>query len=176
MNNDHTEIFGAFEYDESMTYEELLSVEDRFIDELERLLQDAGTEHLEFSPLGDALMFQCAYAGYKLYIFRKLAQEVAAVLPGGISGRIVCLAHNLVDQRIFWLKRGEWCEESRSIPRAAPGGLRVRQAPAARETDAEDVDAGDADAGEGKARADQAEEQAPAAEEDAQGSDSKKAE
>ena len=78
MNNDHTEIFGAFEYDESMTYEELLSVEDRFIDELEQLLQDAGTEHLEFSPLGDALMFQCAYAGYKLYIFRKLAQDIKA--------------------------------------------------------------------------------------------------
>ncbi|MCR5563140.1 MAG: hypothetical protein K6F46_07200 [Desulfovibrio sp.] len=163
MKNDRTEIFGAFEYDESMTYEELLSVEDRFIEDLGRLLQDACTEHVEFSPLGDALMFQCAFAGHKLYIFRKLAQEVAAVLPSGISGRIVCLAHNLVDQRIFWLTRGEWREESRAIPREGPEELRVWQVPTAPESDSVDAEAGDA-----QALTDEAEKQTPAAESDTQ--------
>ena len=91
MDKNRSEIFGQFSYDESLTYEELLDVENTLTADLEALLQRAGAAHLDFTPLGDALMCQCAFETHKLYVYRKIAQEAAALLPRGVTGRLLCV-------------------------------------------------------------------------------------
>ena len=95
MDKNRSEVFGQFSYDESLTYEELLDVESTLIADLEALLMRAGATHLDFTPLGDALMCQCAFEAHKLYVYRKIAQEAAALLPRGVTGRLLCLDKSL---------------------------------------------------------------------------------
>lgn len=125
MEHISSEIFGHFVYDESLTYEELLHVEDNFISSIENLLLRAEAEHIDFMPLGDALMFQCDFTGHKLYIFRKLACELATLLPDKISGRMCCLSHDLEACHLYWLRPNEWQEQSIAMPQIAPQDLKT---------------------------------------------------
>ncbi|MBD5641783.1 MAG: hypothetical protein HDQ91_05135, partial [Desulfovibrio sp.] len=61
MDKNQSEIFCEFTYPESMTYEDLIEYEKLLIDNLDALFRDSGAEHLDFTPLGDILMMQCAF-------------------------------------------------------------------------------------------------------------------
>ncbi len=127
MDKNTSEIFGHFDYDESLTYEELLSIEDSLMAEIERLLQRAGAVHVDFTPLGDTLRFQCAFEEHKLYIFRRIVHLIAEILPKGISGRMLCIDKTLAGQHMFWFAPGQWQEEAFALPHLAPEGLKVWQ-------------------------------------------------
>ncbi len=88
MDKNRSELFAHFSYDDSLTYEALLEVEEELTREVEQLLQRAGAAHLDFTPLGDALMFQCVFEANRLYVYRKIALEIAALLPQGVRGRL----------------------------------------------------------------------------------------
>ncbi|MBQ7586157.1 MAG: hypothetical protein IJU40_07935 [Desulfovibrionaceae bacterium] len=120
----NTELFGHLVYSESFTYDELLDTEERLMQDIEYLLDRAEAEHMEFNPLGDALMFQCEFTHNKLYIFRKLACELVKVLPQGITGRLLYLSHNLGFQALYWLKPREWQEQITKFSLDPPEGLR----------------------------------------------------
>ena len=105
MDKTSSEIFGNFVYDESLTYDELLHTEETLTSAIEDLLKRAGAEHVDFTPMGDSLMLQCSCQGHKIYIFRKLACELAEILPQKISGRICCLSHGLDTCHVYWLNK-----------------------------------------------------------------------
>ncbi|MCR5813620.1 MAG: hypothetical protein K6G15_03895 [Desulfovibrio sp.] len=116
MDKTSSEIFGNFLYDESLTYDELLHTEETLTYAIEDLLKRAGAEHVDFTPMGDSLMLQCCCQGHKIYIFRKLACELAEILPPKISGRICCLSHALNTCHVYWLRKNTWQEASLAIP------------------------------------------------------------
>ena len=125
MDKNRSELFAHFSYDASLTYEALLEAEEELTREVELLLQRAGAAHLDFTPMGDALMFQCVFEAHRLYVYRKIALEIAALLPEGVRGRLLCLDKDFTSMHVFWLRSGQWQEEERPIPVAPPEGLKV---------------------------------------------------
>jgi hypothetical protein len=125
MDKTSSEIFGHFIYDESLTYDELLKLEDFFRNEIQDLLERAEAQNIDFTPLGDSLMVQCSFDGHKVYIFRKIACDLAENLPGTISGKLVCISHSLDACHIYWLHSKKWEEQTFPIPHAAPEGLKM---------------------------------------------------
>lgn len=126
MGRYQCEMFGQFVYGDILTYEELQDVEALFIPRLDELLQQAGAAHVDFTPTGDILLVQCAFEAQKLYIFRKLAQEVAALLPQSVRGNLLFLKKDLSVQHLYWLEAGCWREEERPLPESAPQHLPAR--------------------------------------------------
>lgn len=125
MDKNRSELFAHFSYDDSLTYEALLEAEEALTREVELLLQRAGAAHLDFTPMGDALMFQCVFDAHRLYVYRKIALEIAALLPAGVRGRLLCLDKDFTSMHVFWLRPGQWQEEERPIPVAPPENLKV---------------------------------------------------
>ena len=80
---------------------------------------------IPFVYMGDALMFQCVFEAHRLYVYRKIALEIAALLPEGVRGRLLCLDKDFTSMHVFWLRSGQWQEEERPIPVAPPEGLKV---------------------------------------------------
>lgn len=120
MDKFNTELFGEFTYAEYLTYEALLLYEARLMEKLDQVLQDAGAEHIDFSPLGDILMFQCAFVAQNLEILRDIADELASLLPKGVRGRIICLQKDLSSYHALWIARGQWQEKEYALPRKGP--------------------------------------------------------
>lgn len=130
MDKNRSEIFGQFSYDESLTYEELLDVERALTADLEGVLQRAGAAHLDFTPLGDVLMCQCAFETHQLHVYRAIVQEAAALLPRGVTGRLLCVDKSLAALHVYWIQPGQWQEEERPVPVEPPQGLETCYAPA----------------------------------------------
>lgn len=120
MDKNQSEIFGEFSYPESMTYESLLDCEKLLIEQLDNIFLDAGAEHLDFTPLGDILMMQCAFEIKNLEIMRDISQEIGAILPPGVTGRLLCVEKNLVSCHIFWIQKGQWQEKGYKLPKHGP--------------------------------------------------------
>ena len=120
MDKNQCEVFVSFTYAESLTYEELLDAEGALMAGLEELLQAAGGEHLDFTPLGDMLRCQCAFESVDLENFRSIAAQVAAILPAGITGRLLALDKSLAGMELFWVQKGAWQEAGLPVPVTAP--------------------------------------------------------
>ena len=146
MDKNRSELFAHFSYDDSLTYEALLEVEENLTRDVEQLLQRAGAAHLDFTPLGDALMSQCVFEAHRLYVYRKIALEIAALLPQGVRGRLLCVDKNFDSMHVFWLRSGEWQEEERPVPEDPPETLKTWRIASA---DAQNAAAGDNENGEG---------------------------
>ncbi len=129
MDNDTTssELLGHFIYDDTLTYDELLQIEEQLIKDFEYILTAAGAVHIDFTPLGDAIMFQCQCIGHKIYIFRKLACEFSKIIPDKVKGRIFCISHSLHSCHLYWIRPNKWHEQGVSIPQKAPDGLKYWQ-------------------------------------------------
>lgn len=127
MNKYLSEIFAEFTYAESMSYADLLICENMLLENLEGIFKDGGAEHLDFTPLGDMLMSQCALEIRNLEILRDIAQEIAIILPKNIRGRILCLQKNLDSYDIYWIQRGKWSEKHYQIPKFPPEDVKINQ-------------------------------------------------
>lgn len=126
MDKNRSEIFGQFCYDDSLTYEELIESEELLVANLESLLKEAGASHLDFTPSGDMLRFQCSMSEHDIGHYRDVAGKIAAVLPDGIRGRLVCLDKYLTPETaffFFWIDKQGWQEARRAFPVDAPEGL-----------------------------------------------------
>lgn len=120
MDKNQCELFVQFVYADSLTYEELLSAEGALMARLEEILSAAGAAHLDFTPLGDMLGCQCVFELCDLDKFRVIAAGIAAILPDGITGRLLCLDKSLVRLNFFWLRKGTWQECGWPVPLTAP--------------------------------------------------------
>ena len=141
MDKNQCELFAQFVYADSLTYEELLSAEGVLMARVEGILANAGGEHLDFSPLGDMLGCQCVFELCDLEKFREVAAGIAAILPAGITGRLLCLDKSLAALNLFWLQQGAWQEALWPVPLRAPADASayhvevVAQAPPNADTD-----------------------------------------
>ncbi|MDE5878586.1 MAG: hypothetical protein K2G99_00915 [Desulfovibrio sp.] len=120
MDKNQCEVFAQFTYADSLTYEELLNAEAALMARLEVIFPDAGGEHLDFTPLGDMLRCQCAFELVDMENFRHIAAQVAAILPVGITGRLLALDKSLTEMHLFWLEKGAWQEATWPVPVTAP--------------------------------------------------------
>lgn len=127
MDKHNTEIFGEFTYAERLTYETLLAYESLLLENLDNIFLEAGAEHLDFTPQGDILRFQCAFESRNLEILRDIAQEITAILPPGVRGKLLCLEKDLSLYNLFWLQRGQWQEKEYILPTSAPDGSPVHK-------------------------------------------------
>lgn len=125
MDKYQTEIFGEFTYAESLTYEDLLNIEEDITREVDTIFLDAGAEHLDFTPHGDLLMFQCAFECRNMEIFRDIADELAMWLPKGVRGRILCLDKDLYSYSLFWISPGQWQEKAHIFPVKGPQDIPI---------------------------------------------------
>ncbi len=89
MDKNRSEIFGQFSYDESLTYEELLDVENT------------------------------------------LTADLEALLPRGVTGRLLCVDKSLAALHVYWIQPGQWQEEERPVPVDPPQGLKTWRVPVA---------------------------------------------
>ena len=120
MDKNQCELFAQFVYADSLTYEELLNAESDLMVRLEGILAQAGGEHLDFTPLGDMLGCQCVFEVCDLEKFRQVASGIAAILPPGITGRLLCLDKSLDGINLFWVRQETWQEAFWPVPPMAP--------------------------------------------------------
>lgn len=123
MDKNQCEFFAQFTYADSLTYDELLSAESVLMARLEDILPGAGGQHLDFTPLGDMLRCQCAFEVLDLENFREITAHIAAILPDGVSGRLLFLDKSLTGLHLFWLHRGSWQESMWPIPLTGPADV-----------------------------------------------------
>lgn len=125
MDKNQCEFFAQFTYADSLTYDELLSAESALMARLEEILSEAGGQHLDYTPLGDMLRCQCAFESLDVANFREIAGRIAAILPDGITGRLLFLDKSLTDFYLFWLQKGSWQETTWPVPLVAPADAAV---------------------------------------------------
>lgn len=123
MDKYNTEIFGEFSYPESMTYEDLLTCETMLLENIDAIMLDSGAEHLDFNPLGDILMFQCAFVTQNLEILRDISDEIAELIPRGMRCKLLCLEKNLTSYHLFWINQGSWKEQEFILPNRGPDNV-----------------------------------------------------
>lgn len=140
MDKNQCEFFSQFVYADSLTYEELLSAEATLMARLEEILATAGAEHLDFSPLGDMLGCQCVFELWDLAKFREVASRIAAILPSGITGRLLCLEKSLAGLQLFWLQKGSWQEAWWPVPVEAPADAAHHQVEVAPSVESQDTE------------------------------------
>lgn len=127
MDKNQCEFFAQFTYADRLTYDELLSAEGALMARLEEILPEAGGQHLDYTPLGDMLRCQCAFESLDVGNFQEIAGHIAAILPDGITGRLLFLDKSLTEMYLFWLQKGHWQEITWPVPLAAPAGAAVHQ-------------------------------------------------
>ena len=127
MDRNQCEFFAQFTYADHLTYDELLSAESALMARLEEMLPEAGGQHLDYTPLGDMLRCQCAFESLDVGNFRKIAGNIAAILPDGLTGRLLFLDKSLTDLYLFWLQKGMWQELTWPVPLGAPADAAVHQ-------------------------------------------------
>lgn len=120
MDKNQCEVFAQFTYADSLTYDELLSAESALMARLEHIIVEAGGQHLDFTPLGDMLRFQCALETLDPENLRDITAHIAAILPDGIKGRLLFLDKSLSGLFLFWLRKGQWRQALWPVPQEAP--------------------------------------------------------
>lgn len=95
MNRFQCEMFGHFSYDDSLSYHDLLDVESAFMGRMETLLAEWGAEHIDYTPMGEGLMVQCAFERYAPENFSSLGERLCENVPPAMEGRLL-----FVDKRL----------------------------------------------------------------------------
>lgn len=117
MNKFHCEMFGHFIYDESLTYEELQDMEVRLIGDVQITLEQRSAEHLDFTPLGDELMVQCAFEDYDTELFREICEALYPALHPAVEARMLFVDKHMSSMLIFYLNHQECKENLLTLPK-----------------------------------------------------------
>lgn len=120
MDKYNSKVYGTFVYADSLTYQELLEREEGLKENLDKLFLEFGAKHIDFTPLGDMLMFQCMFEEHDNEKYRELAARCAAFLPEKISARLLFLEKNLDSCNLFWIESLQWQEVRVRLPVTPP--------------------------------------------------------
>lgn len=118
MGNYLCEMFGHFEYGEDLTYQELLDREAMLTRDTQELLQDFQAVHLNYIPLGDALMLQCVFKRYDPELFQEICDGLSPLLCQAVTGRVLFVDKLLNSLHIYSLTEQGWQEADLRIPGA----------------------------------------------------------
>ena len=90
-----TEMFGHFIYSPELSYEDLMAKERLLIQTVDDILQNAGTEHIQFESLGDVMRVQCAFAEHDDALFHSLCRKIAPYVNKDVEARLLFVDKNL---------------------------------------------------------------------------------
>lgn len=118
MNKFHCEMFGHFVYDENLSYHDLLEMEGQFIGMVQGLLAGQDAEHIDFTPLGDELMVQCAFDAWSPELFHALCAGLCERISPHMQGRLLFVDKHLTALHVFHVNHEHWRETRMPIPSA----------------------------------------------------------
>ncbi len=112
------EMYGQIFYSPELSYNDLYAHEHRLVDELTEFLNTNSAMHLDFTPDGDSLRFQCELDNYGEDLFHDLADGISAMLAEDIEGRLLFVDKaTLGVVHVYALGHEHWQEAAIGIPR-----------------------------------------------------------
>ena len=125
----HCSMFGHIVYDDKLTYQELLDLEDRVTVTIRTALENFGAQYLEFSPQADALLLECLFPEMDRRINTALCDALIRQLGAKVLARLAFMDRRMDHVAFYFLGCGKWKEQVLSIPhpREALSGRMVRQ-------------------------------------------------
>jgi len=117
-----TEMFGHFIFAPELSYEELMDKERLLIQAVDAILQNAGTEHIQFESLGDAMRVQCAFAEHDDALFHSLCRQIAQHVYRDVEARLLFVDKNLHVLNLYTICNGNWKEALFALPYAGEIG------------------------------------------------------
>ena len=112
------EMYAQLFYCPEMSYADLYDHEHRLVNALTEFLNANGAMHLDFTPDGDSLRFQCEWENYGEDIFHFLSDGLSAMLTADIEGRVLFVDKaNLKVIHVYALAHNTWQEAAIGIPR-----------------------------------------------------------
>ncbi len=112
------EMYGQLFYGPELTYNDLYEHERRLVDAITEFLSANNAVHLDFTPDGDSLRFQCELDTYGEDLFHILADGLSAMLTEDIEGRLLFVDKvTLGVVHVYALTHDKWREAAIGIPR-----------------------------------------------------------
>ncbi len=112
------EMYGQLAYCPEMSYNDLYAHERRLVEALTEFLNAMSAAHLDFTPDGDSLRFQCELDGYEEDLFHDLADGISAMLTPDVEGRLIFVDKATLNVvHVYALTRESWREAAIGIPR-----------------------------------------------------------
>lgn len=106
MSTYNCHVFGTLFYSQSISYLELQEVEQELMFQIQDLLNTYSAAHLDFWGYGDLLRLEFGLEHFDLETLADCADDLAALLPDGVSGRVVGIDKNLRQILTFGLQPG----------------------------------------------------------------------
>lgn len=116
MSTFQCELFGHFTYDESLSYQDLLDMEARFVGTTQELLESHDATRIDFTPMGDSLMLQCALDAYDEDFFSFLCEGLRRNMPSAIEGRLLFVDKRLLALHLCHISRDAWKGNNIPVP------------------------------------------------------------
>ena len=113
------EMYGQLFYGPELTYSDLYEHEHRLVDEVTQFLSANGAMHLDFTPDGDSLRFQCELDAYGEDLFHILSDCLSSMLTENIEGRLLFVDKAALSVvHVYALAHDKWQEAAIGIPRS----------------------------------------------------------
>ncbi|MCA1945693.1 MAG: hypothetical protein LDL30_10490 [Desulfovibrio sp.] len=106
MSTYNCHVFGTLAYSQSISYHELQAVEQTLMVQMQDVLAQYGARHLDFWGYGDLLRLEFALDQFDAEILADCCSELAALLPDGVSARMLGIDKNLKQAAVFGLWPG----------------------------------------------------------------------
>lgn len=116
MGNYLCEMFAHFEYGEQLTYQELLDREDLLTRDTQSLWEQFQAAHINYTPMGDALMVQCVFRRYDPQLFHDICDTLHPLLCQNVTGRLLFVDKCLNSLHVYSLTEQGWSEAPLRIP------------------------------------------------------------
>ncbi len=107
MARNNCRVYVALQYSLEISYHELHEVEQELMGALQDMLPAKGAVHLDFWGYGDSLQLDFSLERFETETIEEIAQEIAALLPSDVSGRIVGVDKGLRRLGVYTLAPGE---------------------------------------------------------------------
>ncbi|GAB7081059.1 hypothetical protein [Megalodesulfovibrio paquesii] len=114
-------VFGTLMYSQSISYHELQEVEQDLMVQIQDVLNGYGAAHLDFWGYGDLLRLEFALEDFDAETLGDCCRDLAALLPDGVSGRMLGIDKNMKHAAAFGLWPGNIRQETLDL-RALVGG------------------------------------------------------
>ena len=106
MSTHNCHVFGTLMYSQSISYHELQEVEQNLMVRMQDVLNGYAATHLDFWGYGDLLRFEFALEEYDAEALADCCQDLAALLPDGVSARMLGIDKNMKHAAAFGLWPG----------------------------------------------------------------------
>ena len=89
------EYFCYFVYDIELSYEEIMSKEERLTFFVQQILNNFDAIHLDFTPVGDGLQVQCSFEDMNDRKYNELCEALSNYTCDGISVKFLLISRDL---------------------------------------------------------------------------------